>query len=907
MKTLSAFTTTAIDSPHVSPIYLFSVAFSGGPTVYLCDRVFGDPGSECVFDGAVYEPLVLSWGTIQHGKMDPVSYRPAAGEFSLTIENNTPVGGAECFTALFSTYDYQWAVVTADLIFEGASAGADKVARFEGQVEDIVNALADQVTLVCSGYELAVNNKFAHDVVDLTTYPNADPDDVGKMLPQVYGRAQAVPFLAVDAGRISTLVSDITATSTTLVLSDASQFPSSGTVQVHLEQITYTGKSSNSLTGCSRGANSTSARVHGAGAGVAEVKSEYFYIIGHAVKAISNVCVGNVRQSGNYTAYTGQSGDQHATYGAKACIKFTDDEVVRKLVDSIAARGERTCNSTDSDLPYTFEGDAGAHSETLTISGDGASDFAPSFDKAKNSDGFRVTIFWEVTVNDLGTAGWLRLRSRDPFDGTSYSQTLYQVEAGVVTSDALGRPWKYYTTTDEPRAYTYFYMDSSGGNWDGDVDFTITAIEITFFGYEQEVTGEVRFSGNSVADTIIGGRVSADVQGWQDDGSGTYTGTPDALIEQPDHILRHWWCHRCGLASAVIDSTSYTAAGTFFAANSYRLAPVILQRPDVRARAADIARQARSIEFWEAGVHHLVHIPDIRISEAVDKRIEANRVDLGQIWVRDTNRALIENTLSARYDRKWDGYGDEIESDRAVVTAADALSVTTFGTLQGSQRSYPYIIDEAQAQDVLDWDKEEAAFARLLVEFAGGYYLADIERGDTIDFSFTDGDELDRALLRRVTSEADQFRVIDTSDRPDGGLQVQAVKIPYDWAELRVIAAGSKTIASGATKYLHIDSGSGTYGGAQILGVLIRGVVAADWTVDLYVPTEDGATATQAADKRRTEVWTAADTAAGKIGPFSIAYDAYLDFTNDSGGSDDIDEVAIVYRAKRALTLTWES
>ena len=60
----------------------------------------------------------------------------------------------------------------------------------------------------------------------------------------------------------SVLSADITSTDTTIPLADASDFASSGTIRIMEEQITYTGKSGNNLTGCTRGANSTTAYAH---------------------------------------------------------------------------------------------------------------------------------------------------------------------------------------------------------------------------------------------------------------------------------------------------------------------------------------------------------------------------------------------------------------------------------------------------------------------------------------------------------------------------------------------------------------------------------------------------------------------------------------------------------------------
>ena len=119
----------------------------------------------------------------------------------------------------------------------------------------------------------------------------------------------------------------------------------------------------------------------------------------------------------------------------------------------------------------------------------------------------------------------------------------------------------------------------------------------------------------------------------------------------------------------------------------------------------------------------------------------------------------------------------------------------------------------------------------------------------------------------------------------------------------RTIQSGVKAIDAAATKYMHIDS---TTNGAEILSIVIEGVIGHDWTLDVYVPAADGETATQAKSKRDTITYAAADTEGGLLGPFSIPFDCYLDFTND-GANDQIDQVTITYRSRVALTLTWEA
>lgn len=121
--------------------------------------------------------------------------------------------------------------------------------------------------------------------------------------------------------------------------------------------------------------------------------------------------------------------------------------------------------------------------------------------------------------------------------------------------------------------------------------------------------------------------------------------------------------------------------------------------------------------------------------------------------------------------------------------------------------------------------------------------------------------------------------------------------------QVRTIQSGVKVINAGITKYLHIDSGTN---GAEILSIVIEGVIGHDWTVDVYVPAADAEAATQAKSKRDTIPYLAADTEGGMLQPFGIPFDCYLDITND-GANDQIDQVTVTYRSRAALTLTWEA
>lgn len=65
-----------------------------------------------------------------------------------------------------------------------------------------------------------------------------------------------------------TLAASISSSDAAIPLTDASAFPDSGTILIDQEQIAYTGKQGNTLTGASRGANGTVAASHAQGAAV---------------------------------------------------------------------------------------------------------------------------------------------------------------------------------------------------------------------------------------------------------------------------------------------------------------------------------------------------------------------------------------------------------------------------------------------------------------------------------------------------------------------------------------------------------------------------------------------------------------------------------------------------------------
>ena len=73
----------------------------------------------------------------------------------------------------------------------------------------------------------------------------------------------------------STLDGDITDSATSIVLASSSGFTSSGTILIGSEQITYSGISTNTLTGCVREVNGTTKVAHNSGDTVVEIYTTF--------------------------------------------------------------------------------------------------------------------------------------------------------------------------------------------------------------------------------------------------------------------------------------------------------------------------------------------------------------------------------------------------------------------------------------------------------------------------------------------------------------------------------------------------------------------------------------------------------------------------------------------------------
>lgn len=666
-----------------TPINL--ITFNFATPIYLSDRNVTPSG------GSLHKGLIKEWGFIDSN----IAAGTGGGllgaieicDLQLTIINSEDTPFSNNFTATDPPENvivelYQWfsglTYSEKEIIFKGIIFGSPVYDLYECK-------------LVIRGIWEKYNKLIGEDlIVNPTTYPNADPDDIGKMLPLCWGPDKKVPFRAVDAGALSTLVEDITSSATTITLSDSSRFPSSGTVQIDNEKITYTGNSSNQLTGCTRGSGGTTAVAHTAGSYIIEIKTEYFYILGCPVKTISTVYVDNIRKTSGFTAYTGQSGDEHASYPGKACIKFTalpiklirdvNDDITVSDNIAVTTKPNSTHYSADSDIGYSHRFTSGYYDVTKSISGTGPN-FSPTYTSGNSKNGYSE--IWDVMVEitSLGSAGTLYIYI-DSFHASDPNVDIFKIVNGAITIP-LCSPFIKHHTANYPDATAQIRMNADS-SWDGDVYIKLVNVTLILHEYEKSATktgsasrsNATTLTGNSIADTVIGGQVTADIDGYQDDASGTYTGTTNSLIKRPDHVFKHIWNAILGASLSDIDSSSFNSAGTFFNTNSYEFSLVITDPIQADELLMRLALQCRSHFF--VSLYGTAKLIVRQTSQSSTHSIIKNEIKQDSVSIERSSRKDIINYFNIYYDLDHSKDKDLINC-QAVKNFQDSTSISRYG------------------------------------------------------------------------------------------------------------------------------------------------------------------------------------------------------------------------------------
>lgn len=297
------------------PIIVVDIAFSTAPFVALALASWNDVSSRVLLDPAMGGSPI----TIRRGRQNELG-RIEAGRLTLTLDNRDRLFDSEYASGsfypnvrpmkrirvyalwnsvtyfLFTGYIESW-----EPVYPGGRTAVVRV-----RASDAMSAIA-RATVSYAGNEFI--NWAILSILTTIGWPSADTSFDGAqsqvpsgsyldqnpltLIQQLIEAENGLFFVRGDGdfvfqdrhwrirnttsaatfgtGGITTLNGALNSSATTITVVSTASFPTSGTVKIDSEQITYTGTTATTFTGATRGANSTVAASHSSGASVSGV------------------------------------------------------------------------------------------------------------------------------------------------------------------------------------------------------------------------------------------------------------------------------------------------------------------------------------------------------------------------------------------------------------------------------------------------------------------------------------------------------------------------------------------------------------------------------------------------------------------------------------------------------------
>jgi hypothetical protein len=308
---------------------------------------------------------------------------------------------------------------------------------------------------------------------------------------------------------------------------------------------------------------------------------------------------------------------------------------------------------------------------------------------------------------------------------------------------------------------------------------------------------------------VVGGRVSADVQGWMADDSGYY-GLSGSVIEQPDYVMKKFLSYYCGLSPTIDFGSSYTQVNSDYNTAGVRVSPIMLVRENVVDFLSRIAFESRSIQFFEENQHQIYFLPNFTTMTA--KTFSDSRIIMDQFKLRLGARSELINSLSASYGKFWvETYEKSSEEvSKGSISGTYQSSIDAYGELTQDKIELQYINGEMQALLFLGWYIGERCWPGLEVEFQCGVYGASVRKGEIINFEFAADSLMYKLVSGLFQSIVTKFRIVDISVHENSMMTIVVRKCTNP-VEIGRTTQGVFTIGTAQSGGYYIDDGVREY------------------------------------------------------------------------------------------------
>lgn len=234
---------------------------------------------------------------------------------------------------------------------------------------------------------------------------------------------------------------------------------------------------------------------------------------------------------------------------------------------------------------------------------------------------------------------------------------------------------------------------------------------------------------------IFSDDITCEPVGLIDDGAGTITGTPSALISRPDYVWKYLLQVVGGMPAAKTDASTFAAAGTLFASLGYTVDGVISGNLTLKEAARKLSAQTRSRCFYNAGLAKL------KVRQAIsgltaDKALTTADFREKSFTALRQNVTDIINTINLAYAKDHTDSGKDIDAYTKITKSTDATSITKHGTLEQRDKFlFDLVTQDAMASNLLAFYISELAAASTFYTFEVFLPHLDLEKEDILELT----------------------------------------------------------------------------------------------------------------------------------------------------------------------------
>ena len=367
-----------------------------------------------------------------------------------------------------------------------------------------------------------------------------------------------------------------------------------------------------------------------------------------------------------------------------------------------------------------------------------------------------TTSSWVASWAGIGTAtetiyGLGALQNNELWDASAYELRAKLLQNATCTIRAI-RLLFQYAPSNSPIPYRYRHRPKAVKTFPGGMDHNYDVAA-----YRRRVLAR----GTQPSDI----QVMAQATGLQDDGSGTYTGTANALIEHGADQMHHLIGEFSDLASADIagstDHGSFTQARTDLG-TYHKLAPIIREKQSINEMLYRLAFQSRSMPIWNGeGKRGMIVIrptpsADYRSGSIfkfyADEHFEAKSFQFGRTPIeRIANQVYVDfdfdygaeefrKTTFVTESDSDNGFGTRDQEGIRELTAAN--SQPRFGVVQEYRLEAYDVMNQGVAKALRNWIFDWRWRSKLWIQFESFLNASDLAVGKVIQL----GDEVINGL-----------------------------------------------------------------------------------------------------------------------------------------------------------------